>query len=64
MNPEETRFRYPYASYALRAEQWQDFDDQIKSLQRRELDFNYGYFGGEETFQKTIALMNERLGRK
>ncbi|MDR3458833.1 MAG: hypothetical protein P4N60_15395 [Verrucomicrobiae bacterium] len=57
LNPDETRFRYPYAFYAMRCRQWADFNEQIQLIQKDGADFNYNYFGGKEEFEKLVAMV-------
>lgn len=56
LNPDETRFRYPYAWYALRCLQTNDFVEQINLIRKSDSDFNYGYFGGKTAFDQEWAF--------
>jgi hypothetical protein len=56
LNPDKTRFRYPYAWYALLCLQTNDFVKQINLLRQDGSDFNYGYFGGKEAFDRAWAF--------
>ncbi len=60
-NPEETRFRYPYAAYAFRCGQWQTFIEQVDLLRNGPADFRFDYFGGEETFTNMVASARQQL---
>jgi hypothetical protein len=60
--PDATRFRYPYAAYAFRCGQWQDFLDQIKIIRKNDDEPDYNYFGGKEAFDKLVELANQQLG--
>jgi len=51
-NPNATDFRYPYAAYAFRCGQWQDFNEQIKLIRQNDGVVNYRYFGGKDAFDK------------
>lgn len=57
LNPNETRFRYPYAAYALRCGQPDDFLQQIQLIRDSGTDFNYRYFGGKETFDQLMQTL-------
>ncbi len=59
LNPDETRFRYPYAAYAVRCAQWADFDEQIQLIQKDGEKFNDNYFGGKDDFEKLVALSRQ-----
>jgi hypothetical protein len=54
--PDATRFRYPYAAYAVRCGQWPDFSEQIKLIRQNDGHVNAAYFGGQETFEKLLAV--------
>lgn len=56
LNPEETRFRYPYAAYAFRCGQWKTFVEQTGLLLKSERDFKYYYFGGRDEFEKLLKI--------
>ena len=56
INPDATQFRYPYALYAFRCGQWQDFNEQIKIIRQNDGDVKYGYFGGKNTFDKMVGI--------
>jgi len=51
-NPNATDFRYPFAAYAFRCGQWQDFNEQIKLIRQNDSVVNYRYFGGKDAFDK------------
>jgi hypothetical protein len=55
-NPDATQFRYPYAAYAFRCGQWQDFNEQIKLIRQNDGEVRYNYFGGREAFNKMVAF--------
>ena len=61
-NPDATRFRYPYAAYAIRCGQWQDFDEQIKIIRKNDYEPDYNYFGGKAAFDKIVELANQQVG--
>jgi hypothetical protein len=54
LNPEATRFHYPYAWYAFRCGQWVVFHEQIKLIRQNEGGLNANYFGGQEAFDKMV----------
>lgn len=55
INPDaNTSPRYPYAWYAFRCGQWQDFKAQIKIIRDTDLTVNTAYFGGEDEFNKLV----------
>jgi hypothetical protein len=56
LNPDETRFRYPYAWYAFRCLQTNDFVEQINLIRKNDGEVNYGYFGGEKAFDRAWAF--------
>jgi len=56
VNPDATRFRYPYAAYAFRCGQWQDFNEQIALLRKTGDELNVSYFGGQEAFDKLVKI--------
>ena len=56
LNPDLTRFRYPYAAYAFRCRQWQDFKAQIGIIRKNDMPPDYNYFGGKDDFDKMAAL--------
>jgi hypothetical protein len=60
INPALTRFRYPYAAYAFRCEQWQDFNEQIKIIRQNDVSPNYNYFGGKDVFDKMAEQATSR----
>jgi hypothetical protein len=62
INPDLTQFRYPYAAYAFRCEQWQDFIKQIKIIRQNDFSVDYNYFGGKEDFDKMVELANSQTG--
>lgn len=64
LNLDETRFRYPYAAYAVRCGQWAEFDRIIGQIQNDGVDFNYNYFGGKEEFEKLLALSRQIRSQK
>ncbi|HEY1790798.1 MAG TPA: hypothetical protein VGJ73_21800 [Verrucomicrobiae bacterium] len=55
LNPDETRFRYPYAWYALECGQTNAFVQQIKLIRQNDGQINYGYFGGKASFDQAWA---------
>jgi len=59
-NPNATRFRYPYAAYAFRCGQWQDFNEQIALLRKTGDDLNVSYFGGREAFDKMVGIAGQQ----
>ena len=61
-NPDATRFRYPYAAYAFRCSQWQDFNEQVKFIRQNDSVPNYRYFGGKEAFDKLVGLAIHQMG--
>lgn len=61
-NPDATRFRYPYAAYAFRCGQWQDFNEQVKIIRQDEDGPDYRYFGGREAFDKMVEFANQQTG--
>jgi hypothetical protein len=56
LNPDETRFRYPYAWYAFRCLQTNDFVKQINLIRQNDSDFDYNYFGGKPVFDRLWAF--------
>lgn len=60
VNPDATRFRYPYAAYAFRCGQWQAFNEQIELIRKTGDGLNYGYFGGKDTFDKMVELIKQQ----
>lgn len=56
LNPDLTRFRYPYAAYAFRCHQWRAFLKQVKIIQQNDIDLDYKYFGGKDIFVKMVKL--------
>ncbi|HTR40365.1 MAG TPA: hypothetical protein VMH87_01950, partial [Pseudomonadales bacterium] len=56
LNPDKTRFRYPYARYALLCLQTNDFVQQINLIRQNDHDFNYNYFGGKQEFDRCWAF--------
>ena len=56
LNPDETRFRYPYAWYAFACGQTNDFVEQIKIIRKNEGEVRYSYFGGKDAFDKVWAI--------
>jgi len=54
--PDATKFRYPYAGYAVRCGQWADFQDQIRIIQENDRKLNVNYFGGAEAFSNLVEL--------
>lgn len=56
--PDATQFRYPYARYAFRCGQLQDFYEQIKMIRQNDGKVNERYFGGKELFDKMMQLAN------
>jgi hypothetical protein len=64
LNPDLTRFRYPYAAYAFRCRQWQDFKAQIESIRKNDMPPDYSYFGGKEDFDKMAALADSIANEK
>ncbi len=56
VNPDATRFRYPYAAYAFRCGQWQDFNQQIAFLRKTGDELNVNYFGGKGAFDKMVEM--------
>lgn len=56
LNPDETHFRYPYAWYAFRCLQTNDFVKQIKLIRQNGGEVNYSYFGGEQAFDRAWAF--------
>lgn len=64
LNPEETRFRYPYAWYAFRCRRWVEFLKQIDILQKGDADFNFDYFGGKEAFDQALQTARDLGLRK
>jgi hypothetical protein len=65
LNPDETRFRYPYAAYAVRCEQWNVFLEQIRLLRETETEFSfkYDYFGGKDDFDRVVAFAKSPAAR-
>ncbi len=63
-HPETTKFRYPYAAYAIRCDQWQDFLEQIQIIRKNDYEPNYNYFGGRAAFDKIVELANQQLGAR
>ena len=61
-SPDATRFRYPYAAYAFRCGQWQDFLEQVKIIRQDEDGPDYRYFGGREAFDKMVEFANQQIG--
>jgi hypothetical protein len=59
LNPDETRFRYPYAAYAVRCRQWDAFEAQIELIKKNGADFNYNYFGGRENFTNLVETVRQ-----
>ena len=58
-NPDaDTSMRYPYAWYAFRCGQWQEFKSQIKQIRDSDTSINTGYFGGEDAFSKMVEDAN------
>ncbi|HEV2328492.1 MAG TPA: hypothetical protein VGY56_06860 [Verrucomicrobiae bacterium] len=55
LNPDETRFRYPYAWYALQCGQTNAFVQQINLIKQNDGEINYKYFGGQASFEKSWA---------
>ncbi|HTV39333.1 MAG TPA: hypothetical protein VMF08_02050 [Candidatus Sulfotelmatobacter sp.] len=55
LNPDETRFRYPYAWYALACDQTNAFVQQINLIRQNAGQINYGYFGGKASFDSAWA---------
>ena len=64
LHPETTRFRYPYAAYAFRCGQWQEFLEQTKIIRANDSPPRYNYFGGEKEFTALEALAKERIVKK
>jgi len=62
INPEATRFRYPYAAYAFRCGQGPDFNKQIKLIRQNDPSPDYNYFGGKEAFDKMVEEANPPAG--
>ena len=62
INPDATRFRYPYAAYAFRCGQWQDFNEQIKIIRKNDDEPDYNYFGGRNRLDKMLQLANQQMG--
>ena len=56
--PDATRYRYPYAAYAIRCGQFEDFNEQIKIIRQNDGSVNENYFGGKEAFQKLLDVAN------
>jgi len=56
--PDATRFRYPYAAYAVRCGQLDDFNEQIKIIRQNDGSVNESYFGGKEAFQNLLDEAN------
>jgi len=59
LNPEETRFRYPYAWYAFSCDQTNDFIEQINIIRKNEGEVRYSYFGGKEAFDKAWSAATQ-----
>ncbi|HEX3624036.1 MAG TPA: hypothetical protein VH280_01285 [Verrucomicrobiae bacterium] len=55
VNPNKTRFRYPYAWYAYACDQTNAFVQQIKLIRQNDDQIDYGYFGGKAAFDKAWA---------
>lgn len=55
LNPDETRFRYPYAWYAFSCGQTNAFVQQINLIRQNDGTINYGYFGGKASFDRAWA---------
>jgi hypothetical protein len=61
INPDENRFRYPYAAYARRCQQWEVFLEQIQLLRAANgSDFNEDYFGGKAALDQIIATAKQQ----
>ena len=58
LNPDATRFRYPYAAYAFRCGQAQAFNEQVQLIRRNDASPDYAYFGGKEAFDKMVEQAN------
>jgi hypothetical protein len=56
--PDAARFRYPYAWYAFRCGQMDEFKTQIKLIGQNDGEVKYGYFGGKAAFDRAMALAN------
>lgn len=54
-NPDDTRFRYPYAWYAFRCGHMDDFKAQIQLIRQNDGEVKYGYFGGKAAFDQAMA---------
>lgn len=56
LNPDRTRFRYPYAWYAFSCGQMDAFKKQIALIRQNVGEVNYSYFGGKAAFEKAMAV--------
>jgi len=56
LNPTTTGWYYDYAWYAYHAEQWDKFNELVPKLGKV---VDYSYFGGEEEFNKMVAMAKE-----
>jgi hypothetical protein len=57
--PDAVGWRHNYALFAYRCEQWEDLTKQIELLG----PVNYSFFGGEEAFEKMVALAEQHSPR-
>jgi len=60
LNPNASRFRYPYAAYAFRCGQFQAFNEQVNLIRKSDVQPNYNYFGGKKAFDKMVAFANQQ----
>ena len=56
LNPDETRFRYPYAWYAFNCLQTNDLVEQINLIRTNDGEVDYSYFGGKQAFDRAWAF--------
>ena len=56
VNPNATKFRYPYASYAFRCGQWEEFSRQIDLIRQNDFKVNSNYFGGAKALAELLEF--------
>jgi hypothetical protein len=62
VHQDDTRFRYPYAWYAFRCGQMEEFKAQVNLIRQSDGELKYSYFGGKAAFDKAMALANGTKG--
>jgi hypothetical protein len=59
LEPKAVSWRHNYARYAYWCEQWEDLNEQLKLMG----EINYAYFGGENEYEKMVALAKEHQAK-